>query len=401
MTSEVKQILIISAVFPPEPVVSAMISYDLALKLSKIKPVVVLCPKPTRPKGTKYNKKSELNISNVKRVVLDSYTCPASSFIGRFKESISFGKATKRYIEDNYKNIACAYINTWPMFAQYMALDTLKKYHIPAVLHIQDIYPESMLTRLGFVGKLVKNVLCNHDRKKLSKASAFFAISENMKDYLCATRNFDGQKVSVIRNWQDDRLFSDIYELKEHIKFTFMYVGSLSPAAGVPFLIKTFGKANIKNARLIIAGNGSEKNECMNIATTFPEADISFCDVTPNTVPSVQAEADVLLLPLKKGIGFTASPSKLPAYMFSAKPVIACVDRGSDVDCIINESGGGWLCNPEDENELSNMMITIANLDKNILKEKGEKSRMYALEHFTRGKNLEKMVSVILNNIRS
>ena len=44
-------ILIISAVFPPEPVVSANLSRDLAEELSKNNQVTVLCPKPTRPNG--------------------------------------------------------------------------------------------------------------------------------------------------------------------------------------------------------------------------------------------------------------------------------------------------------------------------------------------------------------
>jgi hypothetical protein len=37
-------------------------------------------------------------------------------------------------------------------------------------------------------------------------------------------------------------------------------------------------------------------------------------------VPELQSQASVLLFTLKKGIGKTASPSKLPTYMFSKKP---------------------------------------------------------------------------------
>lgn len=399
MISRKKEILIITAVFPPEPVVSASISYDLALRLSENYSVTVLCPEPTRPKGMKY--KDFQWDKQFKRIVLNSYTCPESSFWGRFKESISFGRATKRYIEKYHKEIACAYINTWPMFAQYLTLDILEKYNIPAILHIQDIYPESMLTRLGIMGKISKKILCNIDKKKLGKACAFFAISENMKAYLCSTRFFEEQKVYVIRNWQDDRLFSQTNSLKPDNKFTFMYVGSISPAAGVPFLIKTFANANLRNTRLVIAGNGSEKQLCMDLAATYQDREISFKDVTPDTVSSVQAEADILLLPLKKGIGYTASPSKLPAYMFSAKPIIACVDTGSDVENIIKDSNCGWVCQPEDENELKYTMSNVVGLDKIVLKTKGVNARMYALNNFTKNRNLEKMVAVILNNFRS
>ena len=46
-----KNILIISAVFHPEPLTSAMMNYDLAVELAKEHKVTVLRPKPSRPIG--------------------------------------------------------------------------------------------------------------------------------------------------------------------------------------------------------------------------------------------------------------------------------------------------------------------------------------------------------------
>lgn len=396
MDNQSKKILIITAVFPPEPVVSATISYDLALSLAKYRPVTVLCPKPTRPKGVHYDTYC-FQERNIERVELKSYTCPASSFVGRFRESFSFGQATVRYIQEHHHEIGCAYLNTWPIFAQYMALNVLKNYNIPSVLHIQDIYPESMLSRLGLLGKILKTPLCFLDKKYLNKANAFFAISGNMKEYLCRTRLFPDEAVSVVRNWQDDSLFENVGPKKKEGVFTFMFVGSISPAAGVPFLIKTFGMAKLPDTRLVIAGSGSEKTVCMNLASTYKDVDITFCDVTPDTVPVVQKEADVLLLPLRKGVGYTASPSKLPAYMFSARPIIACVDSGSDVDHIITESKCGWVCEPENEMELISRLKDAMQSSPDNRRMKGDKARTFAIANFTRKRNLEKMTSVILD----
>ena len=44
-----KAILIISAVFPPEPVVSSKLSFEIVTELSKDCRVVVLHPEATRP----------------------------------------------------------------------------------------------------------------------------------------------------------------------------------------------------------------------------------------------------------------------------------------------------------------------------------------------------------------
>ena len=91
------KILIVSAVFPPEPVVSAMLSYDIAMRLCDMgKEVVVVCPEPSRPLDYVFDK-SEKDYP-FERVVLESYVCPESKIVGRTRESYSFGKAIERFI---------------------------------------------------------------------------------------------------------------------------------------------------------------------------------------------------------------------------------------------------------------------------------------------------------------
>jgi len=107
-------ILIVTAVFPPEPVVSAILSRDLAETLSSIGQVVVISPKPTRPFGFIF---SEIhNIETIyKHNVLESYTNSKSSIFGRIAESYSFGKSTTAYISDYHDVIKVVYVNTWPL----------------------------------------------------------------------------------------------------------------------------------------------------------------------------------------------------------------------------------------------------------------------------------------------
>jgi len=50
-------ILIVSAVFMPEPVVSAQLSEDIANELAVNHKVTVISPKPTRPFGFKFLRK--------------------------------------------------------------------------------------------------------------------------------------------------------------------------------------------------------------------------------------------------------------------------------------------------------------------------------------------------------
>lgn len=86
-----KQIVIISAVFPPEQVTSALLNYDLAKELSKEYNITVLRPMPTRPIGNSFNISSS-GCPSFHEVLVESYTHPESSFLGRFRESIDFGR---------------------------------------------------------------------------------------------------------------------------------------------------------------------------------------------------------------------------------------------------------------------------------------------------------------------
>jgi len=88
-------ILIVSAVFRPEPIVSARLSEDIAIELAVDHKVTVISPRPTRPFGFTFLSKHNSKCYSL--INLNSYTCPESNLFGRFKESYSFGLA-KSYL---------------------------------------------------------------------------------------------------------------------------------------------------------------------------------------------------------------------------------------------------------------------------------------------------------------
>ncbi len=394
-------ILIISALFPPEQVVSANLSYDLASSFFNDE-VVVVSPKPTRPYGVKFKVEDNLRLP-FEHVVLDSYTCPKSKVLGRFRESDSFGRHVKRYIKENHSKIEVIYANTWPLLAQKHLAKVAAKYSIPLVLHVQDIYPESLSKKSRLFGFLIDKLFIPMDRRTLRLANKIVTISEQMKKYVVATRDVKEQDVLVVRNWQNDSGFTKFNNLdvvNENKKFCFLYLGSIAPTAGVDLLIRAFGKADLKDACLIIAGNGSDKDKCVNVAKEISK-DIRFMDVSPEQVASVQAQADILLLPLKKGIAATALPSKMTAYMFSAKPIIASVDEPSEIADIITENDCGWVVSPEREQELASCMEDSVDAGKEHLRKLGANSLIYASKNLSKEANLNRLTCIIQEQKRS
>lgn len=393
--------LVISPLFPPEPVVSARLSADISIDLrDKGYNIIVLKQKPSRPFGFNFEKSTNKSFG-IKEVVLNSHICPQSNLLGRIWESISFGNHSAKYVIKHHDEINCIYANTWPMFAQKKIVKIAKKYSIPCIVHIQDIYPESYTNKIApFFRDITYKILLPIDKFVLKNASYIIAISNNMKDHLSSTRNIDRAKIAVISNWQDEYEFLKHRESyknkhKENEKFIYMYLGNIGPVAGVDFLIDSFAEANIENTCLVIAGSGSMKEIAMKQASKYKDADIQFWDVSNGKVPEIQDKGDVMLLPIKKGAAISSIPSKLPAYMFSAKPIIGCLDEDSDTAKAIIDAGCGWALEPENKEELIETMRKVKNLSPDELKIDGEKGFQYAMRHFSKIQNIKVIVKII------
>ena len=391
-----KYILLISAVYPPEPVVSAKLSADLyqALKADGMA-VRVLHPVPTRPEGFRFDR---FSTPDENEVTLQSYTCPQSSIYGRFKESFSFGKACAVYIKSHHQEIAVVYANAWPLVAQYRIVKATKQFGIPVAMHIQDVYPESLTNKLSpLIGLVLQKLLLPMDRYILLHSDKVIAISEKMKDYLIESRRIDKKNVSVVLNWQNEQEFIS-YEQKhhnkaQHEKFTFMYLGNMGPVAGVDLLIDAFSLAGIENTRLVIAGSGSMKEGLKKKAKN--NVAIEFWDVPSGEVPEIQSQADVLLLPIRKGSAYSSIPSKLPAYMFSAKPIVGAMDEDCDTADTIREARCGVIVKPDNIEALASVMKEMRNIDITSLEEMGRNGQQYALAHYSKGANLENLKRII------
>lgn len=391
-------ILIVSCVFPPEPVVSANLSYDIALMIHQEGGrVVVLSPKASRPQNYEFPKTTEQ--LPFEHIITDSFVCPQSKLLGRFRESYSFGKATYSFIKEHKEDIDVIYANTWPLFAQYYMAKAAKECGIPYYVHIQDIYPESYCHKMPKVlGKLLYGLLIPLDKYVLRNAKSVFAISPAMKSYLAKTRGLDDSKVLLVRNWQDDKAYINAYKPIEekHGKVNVMYLGSINPTANVTLILQAVAGLDKEKYNLSIIGNGPEKENCQELSKQFG-IDTTFGTVTPDQVAKTQSEADILVLCLKKGVAQTATPSKLTAYMLTGRPIVASVDLDSDCANIIREAGCGLIVAPEDRHALGEAIMEIAQKDTEELNRLGLAAFEYAKNHLSKERNLNILVDKLIN----
>lgn len=386
------KLLIITAVFPPEPVVSAKLSNDIVNCLSEQSEISVISPRPSRPQGFKFSKVN--TASEFKHIISDSFVFPKSQLLGRLYESYSFGKFCSNYIKLHHSEIELVYINSWPLISQYLIIKACKRNNLKSVMHIQDIYPESLTNKLPFFRNFLNSLLLPIDKYILKNSTRIVAISHEMEEYLYRTRGIDDLKISVIPNWQDHLEYSFSGEPKEK-PFTFMYLGNIGPVAGIDLLIDAFSKLQNNNCNLIIAGAGSMKDKLIQGVKDNNYSNIQFIDVPYGKTGEIQAQADILLLPVKKGAALSSVPSKLPAYMFSKKPIIASVDKTSATAMAITEAKCGWVLEPEDIDTLAEAMNNVLLLNKKTLEKLGDNGFDYGIKTFSKKHNLPKLIEVL------
>ncbi len=387
-----KNILIISGVFPPEPVTSATLNYDLAVALSEKYDVTVLTPKPSRPAGFDFSCVPQNKETRFKHIVADSYTHASSSFVGRMRESISFGNVSAKYIKDHQDEIDFVYNDGWQLFGLYIVAKACVNCNIPYIVPIQDVYPESLLTKVpNLMGShtIIRSLLGGMDRYYIKHAAKVRTITDNMAAYLSASRDVERSRFIAVANWQNDEEFDDYKTtVRKNGKTVFMFVGNNNKQANVELMIRAYHTANLDNSEFRIMGGGNAKADCIALTKELGHEDISFDIVPKGMVAQVQKEADVMVLALIEGTGTQGVPSKLTAYMFSGKPVIASMDAEADASKMIISADAGAVCKADDVDAFAKLFRKMANANENDLQRMGGNSRQFAEEKLSRKVNL-------------
>ncbi len=410
-------VAIVNAVYPPEPVVSAQIGRDLAVHLagSGVR-VTVLCPYPSRPFGVDYadfppSAAARVDDEGGVRVVrLPSFTSPRSRLMTRMWESFSFGRHACCYLAGHVGDVDVIYANTKPLFSQALLARHCHRRSVPLVLHVQDIYPEALETKVPrWIGSFGIPLLRAWDRRIAHRAAKVVTIADEARSLYAQTRSLPSARVEVIHNWQDEGLFRDAQPRAQTAQdyavdgaaFNFLYLGNIGPATDMELVIRAFAQASVANGQLLIVGDGSAKEACVALTRALRLKSVRFLPCrSPSDVPALQSLADVCLLPLKKGVALNGVPSKLAAYLFSAKPVLAALDPGSDTARCIQEAQCGWLGAPEQVEWLARKMTEVAALPTAELQAMGQRGRSYGLKHFSKAAGVTRLADLILEVAR-
>ncbi len=402
---------IISDVYPPEPVTSAGVALDIAEEMKlRGHEVTVFAPFPNRPSGhvlPPYRRRwRTVENRNGYRIIHSWHTLSKRSiWPSRMAENISFGiTSTLQLFQEPVPDVV--YMNTWPLFAQWMNAYTLSRRRVPVICAIKDLYPESFLGAGLISSENAMFRLATHIDNQVYKHSALVAsLNSAMAEYLVAKRGIPANKIKVLHDWVDASLFPadpprnnafrQRYDLSDDL-FVAMYVGSMTRMAGLELYVQAAEKLRHRqDIRILLVGDGAmreeieamiQRKDLHNIRMIYP--------LIPEDVPQVQAASDVLMLSLLPGAAEHATPSKLIFYLFSQRPVLACVKDDGPPAHIIRDAECGAVLPQSDPEALAAQLEQFAN-QRAALSVLGKHARYYAEEHFMKDNVLPRVCNLI------
>jgi glycosyltransferase involved in cell wall biosynthesis len=405
------KIIIVSAVYPPEPIVSARTSAQVAEALLKQNhKVQVITAFPNRPKGEIYPGfhrhlyQKSIFSGQYSTVRCFSTFSKNSTAFSRFFENTSLGVTSGLALLFSQKSDVI-YANTWPIFATGIVRLVASLRRIPLVISIQDVYPESLLSQGRMKeGDLIYKILLSIDRWIAKGCQTIIPISERFAGVYRVNRGISAERIKVIPNWMDkDSVIpgSKLEYRKEkgipEDAFVLVYGGNIGMAAGVRNVLQAMKQLHSeRKVVFVIAGSGSQLATCQKLAAEITDVQILFH--TPWAVEEtskVLAAADALVLPTSGDQSLASVPSKMISYLLAARPILAIVRQESDIAEVIRNADCGWVVQPESPELLAKIIKEIVNLTDGKLDQMGKAGRNYALQTFVSEVCLHKVIENI------
>ncbi len=286
--------------------------------------------------------------------------------------------------------IICASPHPFTYLAtQYIATHCSAKH----IFDVQDLWPESIAQLLNVSKYHPLMALFKWIEKKAYRNSdAIVGVMENAYAYL-SQYNVELSKFHYIPNGVDqnlnientllpENLSTHITLLKKNRRFILAYVGAHGTPNALDQLIEAAAALQLKNngtVHVVLVGSGTEKSRLQKKAATLEN--VSFWDpICKNAVSTLLSQIDACFIgwqdkPLYQ---FGVCANKIFDYMLAAKPIIHAVN--TDFDPIQNALCG-IICPPNKPLVLADQIESLANTNKDVLIEMGNRGKDYVIQH--------------------
>jgi colanic acid biosynthesis glycosyl transferase WcaI len=273
-------------------------------------------------------------------------------------------------------------------------------------MSVQDLYPESLVAQRRIrAGSPLFRLLRSADKAIARGSDALIVISRHFAEVYRTTRSVQAECLHVVPNWNINTPvlnFEKDPDFRQRLgipadAFVVLYGGNIGMAADVESVISAFDiLRNLSHIHLVVAGAGPNLAACRDLAVRLALERVHFYSPWPaDETSAVLLSADLLVLPSRGKQTFASVPSKLIAYIFASRPVLALAMPESPTAEVVSSADCGWVIRPGDPELLAAELREISRLETVDLSSMGRSGYEYALKHFGREANVEKVIQIL------
>ena len=372
---------IISELFYPDEVSTALIMTEIAEKFADSEKVGVICG----PKGYEksYNQQEKEIQNNIEIYRVNAANLDKNNISLRIIRMLflTIGMAFK--VLSKVKKGDEVLIVTNPIFLLPIIalLKKILKFRLNILVH--DVFPDNLLP-----AQLVKsNSLKYRALNKIfnwgyNQSDNLIVLGSDMKDIMLNKLRTKSDKIKIIPNWYDPNIYpikdfsaSDYYNINMHDKIVIAFAGNIGRLQGLQEFIDCFIKADNEDLLLILIGDGAVKAELETEIRQKNIKNILFVGSKPRSEQNEFLNAcDIGLITLSSGMKGIGVPSKTYNIMAAGKPILYIGDKDSEVDCYINKYRNGWSYDWSDSESLITLLRELKFENRKEIAETGSQS---------------------------
>ena len=343
-----KKVLILSEFFYPDksstPKVLTELAEDLVINGLEIE---VICSNHSYKGNSKLNKSETFNGIKINRI--SSSNLNRNSKIGRIINYVTFTFILfiKLLFSKDYDSILV--VSNPPLIPFIAYLNKLIKKK-PYYYLVHDVYPDIAVE----VGAIKKNSFSYNFMEKINQIAfknteKLIVLGKDMKD-IFLKKGLKEEKIKIITNWSKkyelttNKIDNKFYREREmDDTFNIVYTGNIGRFHDVETIIEIakVAQTELPKVRFLFVGDGFKrmeiekaiKNGVNNIVISDYQYDSYYLNVL--------AGADLFISTLSPRIKGLGVPSKTYSYLAAGKPIIAIMEKGTEIGDLVEEKGLG------------------------------------------------------------
>ena len=405
--------------YAPDVASTGQILQDLAEGMKDEFDITVICTVPsyTGKIDEKYQEKvffrEEINGVRILRVPVPEFT--KSSKKSRIKNLLAYYIGARKATGMVGKQDYVLTISQPPIMGGMLGVYGKKKLRAKLIYCIQDFNPEQIMATGYLRFKTILKAAMWLDKRSCRKADLVVTVGRD----LCETleHRFRGETVPnyiMINNWIDEKQIRplpkddpDVTAFRNRFdldgKFVIMYSGNIGlyyDLEGLFRVIESVRNVKTRDGRDVVfafVGEGSILGKLKDYQQTHQMENVVFIPYQEKErlIYSLNA-ADVHWCVNAKGIKGVSCPSKFYGIAAVGKPVLAVLEKETEIRMLIEEIGCGKCAEPGEYEEIRKLILWFAeHVGGKEVQDMGKQANEYLRMHLTKEISVKKYIEAI------